>query len=82
MQPDPPPPTLSPRQAQIFALLAEGFIYEEIAARMGIRTDVVRHYAQSAKARLKATTMFEAAVIAAQCGLIPQRAVIEPENGG
>lgn len=71
MQPDPDHPTLSPRQAQIFAMLAEGFIYAEIAVQLGITLDAVKHYAQNARARLKARTMIEAVVIAERWGLIP-----------
>jgi len=72
MQPAPPEIVirLSPREQQIFTALAGGYTYPEIASTLGIREDTVRHYAQNARARLGARTMFQAAVTAENLGLL------------
>lgn len=68
MQPDPNP--LTPQEARIFELLAQGFLYVEIALQMEIKPATVRDYATNARDKLGATTMFEAAVIAERKGLL------------
>lgn len=74
MQPD--PPTLSDQQERVFALLADGFIYDEIAAQMDLSKQTVKEYAQNAKAKFGARTMIEAIVKADRAGLIKREVVI------
>ena len=55
----------------MFALLAQGLVYKEIALRLEISDQTVKEYAQNAKAKLGAATMIEAVVKADRLGLIP-----------
>ena len=70
MQPD-PKPRLSPQETRVLNLLAWGYVYAEIGAEMCVRLDYVRDLAYSARDKLGARTLFEAAVIATRLGLIP-----------
>ena len=78
MQPD-PKPKLSPQETRVLNLLAWGYVYAEIGAEMCVRLDYVRDLAYSARDKLGARTMFEAAVIATHQGLIAEET---PPTGG
>ena len=69
MQPD-PKPKLSPQETRVLDLLAWGYIYAEISEEMCVRRDYVKDLAYSARDKLGARTMFEAAVIATHQGII------------
>jgi len=69
MQPD-PKKILSPQQTRLFALLSGGYLYTEIAAKMGLKKQTIKNYATDIRAKFGARTMVQAAVIAASMGLI------------
>ena len=54
--------TLSRREQETLALLAEGFRYKEIAEKMGISFNTVREYVHSIYRKLHVTSRTEAVV--------------------
>ncbi|HEX2045497.1 MAG TPA: response regulator transcription factor [Gaiellaceae bacterium] len=61
---------LTSREADVLALLAEGFTYEEIGRRLGISSETVRTHLQKASERLGASTRTHAVATAIRLGLI------------
>ncbi len=62
--------SLTPRQERVLELVAEGFTYREIAARLSISTSTVRFHVQGLKERLAARTMSELVAVAIRSALI------------
>lgn len=54
--------SLTPRERETLALLAEGFLYKEIAARMGIRPETVHQFIKRVYEKLHVHTRTEAVV--------------------
>ena len=63
--------TLTERETAVLSLLAEGFTYEEIGARLSIGAETVRTHLQKACERLGASTRTQAVATAIRRGLIP-----------
>jgi DNA-binding NarL/FixJ family response regulator len=63
--------TLTERETAVLSLLAEGFTYEEIGARLSIGAETVRTHLQKACERLGASTRTQAVATAIRQGLIP-----------
>jgi DNA-binding NarL/FixJ family response regulator len=61
---------LTPREAQVLALLAEGLSNKAIAARMGIAERTAKFHVESILGKLGAETRSEAIVLAARRGLV------------
>ena len=66
----PAAPSLTPREADVLSLLAEGLSHEQIAARLSIGTETVRTHARKATERLGAATRTQAVATALRQGLI------------
>ena len=66
----PSTPTLTPREADVLRLLAEGLSHDEIAARLNIGTETVRTHVRKATERLGASTRTQAVATALRLGLI------------
>ena len=69
-QPDPSTESLTPRETQVLALLAEGLPNKAIAARLGISDQTVKFYVASICGKLGASNRTEAVRIALTRGLI------------
>jgi DNA-binding NarL/FixJ family response regulator len=67
---DPPTESLTPRETQVLALLAEGLPNKAIAARLGISDQTVKFYVASICGKLGASNRTEAVRIALTRGLI------------
>lgn len=50
--PSPPPPTLTPRQAEVAALVAEGLSRRGIAAKLGMCESTVKRHMENISLRL------------------------------
>lgn len=61
---------LSPREAQILELLAEGLTYQEIATRLGIAHETVKRTARDIRERLGARNTANAVAIGFRTGLL------------
>jgi two-component system, NarL family, nitrate/nitrite response regulator NarL len=66
----PTPPLLSPREAQVLELLAEGLSNRDIAERLGISRHTAKFHVNAILDKLGATTRTEAVVLAARGGLL------------
>jgi DNA-binding NarL/FixJ family response regulator len=66
----PTPPLLSPREAQVLELLAEGLSNRDIAERLGISRHTAKFHVNGILDKLGATTRTEAVVLAARGGLL------------
>ena len=66
----PPSPSLTPREADVLALLAEGLSHEEIGSRLSISAETVRTHVRKACDRLGAATRTQAVATALREGLI------------
>lgn len=66
----PIPPLLSPREAQVLELLAEGLSNRDIAERLGISRHTAKFHVNAILDKLGATTRTEAVVLAARGGLL------------
>lgn len=64
-------PALSPRELAVLTELANGYRYEQIAARLGVSLSTVRTHLQHVYAKLGVTTKSEAAARAHRLGLLP-----------
>ena len=53
-------PNLSPRETEILALLGKGYLYKEIASRLGISTETVRTHIHNTYEKLHVRTRTEA----------------------
>ena len=62
--------TLSPREREVMAALAEGLKAPQVAERLGIAPDTVRTHVENAMQKLDARTRAHAIAIALQHGLI------------
>ena len=62
--------TLTPRELEVLALLADGLAHEEIARRLGIGSETVRTHVRKASSRLGASTRTHAVATAIRLGLI------------
>lgn len=62
--------SLSPREVEVLQLLADGYGYEQIAARLGIALSTVRSHVQNVYAKLGVNTKSEATARAVRFGLI------------
>lgn len=62
--------SLTPRELDVLALLAEGLRHEEIGSRLGISSETVRTHVRKACGRLEATTRTQAVATALRLGLI------------
>jgi DNA-binding NarL/FixJ family response regulator len=62
--------TLSTRERQVLALVAEGLSQKEIGRRLSIGTETVRTHLQKARKRLSATTSTQAVAIAMRLSLL------------
>jgi two-component system, NarL family, response regulator YdfI len=62
--------TLTPREAEILGMLADGLANKEIAARLGISSHTVKTHVQSVFAKLGAETRAEAVALGVRRGLI------------
>jgi DNA-binding CsgD family transcriptional regulator len=69
MQPD--PPTLAPREREVFIELANGYEFPEIAEHLGITRQNAWQYAMNACAKLGASTVVQGVLLAYKLGLIP-----------
>ena len=65
-----PPAALTAREAQILALLAEGLVNKEIAARLGISRHTVKTHLAALFHKLGVTTRAEAVAAGARAGVI------------
>jgi DNA-binding NarL/FixJ family response regulator len=65
-----PPETLSAREAQILALLAEGLVNKQIAARLGISGHTVKTHLAALFHKLGVSTRAEAVAAGARAGVI------------
>ncbi|HTP24538.1 MAG TPA: response regulator transcription factor [Anaeromyxobacteraceae bacterium] len=72
----PPPPTaadaegLTPREAEVLSLLAEGLANKTIAQRLGISERTAKFHVESILGKLGAESRSEAIVIAARMGMV------------
>jgi DNA-binding NarL/FixJ family response regulator len=66
----PTPPLLSPREAQVLELMAEGLSNRDIAERLGISRHTAKFHVNAILDKLGATTRTEAVVLAARGGLL------------
>lgn len=66
----PPSASLTPREADVLALLAEGLSHEEIGSRLSISAETVRTHVRKACDRLGAATRTQAVATALREGLI------------
>jgi two-component system, NarL family, nitrate/nitrite response regulator NarL len=64
------PTALTAREAQILALLAEGLVNKEIAARLGISRHTVKTHLAALFHKLGVTTRAEAVAAGARAGVI------------
>lgn len=62
---------LTPREAEVLELVAEGFTAEQIAAKWGLSVKTVHTHTQNLKHRLHATSLAHAVALAMRHGLIP-----------
>ena len=65
-----PPEPLSAREAQILALLAEGLVNKQIAARLGISRHTVKTHMAALFHKLGVSTRAEAVAAGARAGVI------------
>lgn len=65
-----PPDTLTPRELQVLALMAEGLANKIIAARLGISDHTVKFHVNAVMSKLGAQSRTEAVVRATRLGLI------------
>jgi DNA-binding NarL/FixJ family response regulator len=65
-----PPEPLSAREAQILALLAEGLVNKQIAARLGISRHTVKTHLSALFHKLGVSTRAEAVAAGARAGVI------------
>jgi two-component system nitrate/nitrite response regulator NarL len=65
-----PPEGLTPREAEVLALLARGNSNREIARALGIRESTVKFHVNAVMAKLGAGSRTEAVVVAARAGLV------------
>ncbi len=70
MATDAPSISLSRRERQVLALVAEGLADKEIGAQLGISRGTVKHYLTLARLKLRCRNRTEAAVRALSCGLL------------
>ncbi len=66
-------PSLTRREREVLAMLAEGFDARVIAKRLGITVNTCRGYVKSLLWKLDAHSQLEAVVIATSCGLVSVR---------
>jgi len=66
----PPSASVTPREADVLALLAEGLTHEEIGSRLSISSETVRTHVRKACDRLGADTRTQAVAMALREGLI------------
>ena len=62
--------TLSPREQEVLALLADGLVNKQIAARLGISTNTVKTHLELLFEKLGVTTRAEAVATAVKQGLL------------
>jgi DNA-binding NarL/FixJ family response regulator len=67
---DPPYETLTPREREVLALLAEGFPNKQIALRLGISDQTAKFHVASIYGKLGASNRTEAVRIAFHRGLV------------
>lgn len=65
-----PPEPLTAREAQVLALLAEGLVNKQIAARLGISRHTVKTHLGALFHKLGVTTRAEAVAVGARAGVI------------
>ncbi|HEX9891314.1 MAG TPA: LuxR C-terminal-related transcriptional regulator [Actinomycetota bacterium] len=73
-----PAPTLSPRQRQLVALMAEGLRYAEIAERLGLSPFTVRNYVERIFDRLGVYSRAGAVGVALRAGLLDETRAARP----
>lgn len=61
---------LSPRESEVLDLVARGFIYQEIAERMGVSISTVQTHVRNIYGKLGVHNKAEAVFEARQCGLL------------
>jgi DNA-binding CsgD family transcriptional regulator len=64
------PPSLTNREREVLALLAQGLRGSEVAVRLDVSGDTVKTHIRNAMRRLDARTRIQAVVIALQAGLL------------
>jgi DNA-binding NarL/FixJ family response regulator len=62
--------TLTPRELEVIALIADGLSHDEVGLRLGIGAETVRTHMKKACNRLGATTRTQAVAVALRLGLI------------
>lgn len=65
-------PSLSRRQVQVLALVAEGATDREIALRLHLTRKTVSHYVAHSRIRLGAVSRAQAVALAMRHGLLPE----------
>lgn len=65
-----PEATLTPREAEVLSLLADGLSNKQIAARLGISTNTVKTHLELVFEKLEVSTRAEAVAVAVRRGLL------------
>ncbi len=75
-----PPISLTPRESEVLALLAEGSMLADIAALLGITVETCRGYVKTLLAKLGARSQLQAVIAAGRYGLLRDGHPVD--NGG
>jgi DNA-binding CsgD family transcriptional regulator len=66
------PPSLTNREREILALLAQGLRGSEVAVRLDVSSETVKTHIRNARGKLGARTRIQAVVIALDAGLLAE----------
>ncbi len=64
-------PILTNREVEVLSLLAEGFVYPEIAEKLGVKRNTVKVYCKSIYQKLGARNKTHAVFVAVNKNLLP-----------